>query len=53
VFFWLGHAIWWEHPGAALGRFFDSLAVVDTWWDLPPSGVAAGAVFFSGVCPRR
>jgi hypothetical protein len=35
VDFWLGYAIWWENPGAALGRFFDSLAVVGTWGDQP------------------
>jgi hypothetical protein len=28
----------WEHPGAELGRFFASLAVVGTWGDQPPSG---------------
>jgi hypothetical protein len=31
VVFWLGFWFWWEHPGAALGRFFASLAVVGTW----------------------
>jgi hypothetical protein len=31
VVIWLGYAIWWEHPGAELGCFFASLAVVGTW----------------------
>jgi hypothetical protein len=39
VVIWLGYAIWWEHPGAELGCFFASLAVVGTpWGDQPPSG---------------
>jgi hypothetical protein len=64
VVFWLGFWFGREHPGAELGRFFASLAVVGTWGDQPPSGVvgggpggaaltfapgrAAGAVVFSG-----
>jgi hypothetical protein len=32
----------WEHPGAELGCFFASLAVVGTWGDQPPSGVVGG-----------
>ena len=27
---WWRYVIWWGHPGAALGRFFASLAVVGT-----------------------
>jgi hypothetical protein len=42
VVIWLGYAIWWEHPGAELGCFFASLAVVGTWGDHPPSGVVRG-----------
>jgi hypothetical protein len=42
VVFWLGFGFWWEHPGVTLGRFFASLAVVDTWGDQPPSGVVGG-----------
>jgi hypothetical protein len=50
---WLGYAIWWAHPGAALDRFFDSLAVVDTWGDQPPSGVVGGGPRVTRRCPRR
>jgi hypothetical protein len=42
VVFWLGFWFWWEHPGAELGRFFASLAVVGTWGGQPPSGVVGG-----------
>jgi hypothetical protein len=30
VVIWSGYAIWWEHPGAALGRFCASVAVGGT-----------------------
>jgi hypothetical protein len=53
VVFWLGFWFWWEHPGAELGRFFDSLAVVGTWGDQPPSGVVGGGPRVTRRCPRR
>jgi hypothetical protein len=54
VVFWLGFWFWWEHPGAELGRFFASLAVVlGTWGDQPPSGVAGGGQRATRRCPRR
>jgi hypothetical protein len=31
VVFWLGFWFWWEHPGAELGRFFASLAMLGTY----------------------
>ena len=42
VVFWLGFWFWLGHLGAALGRFFASLAVVGAWGDHPPSGVVGG-----------
>jgi hypothetical protein len=53
VVFWLGFWFWWEHPGAELGRFFASLAVVGTWGDQPPSGVVGGGPRVTRRCPRR
>jgi hypothetical protein len=52
-FFWLGFWFWWEHPGAELGRFFASLAVVGTWGDQPPSGVVGRGQRVTRRCPRR
>jgi hypothetical protein len=53
VLFWLGFWFWWEHPGADLGRFFASLAVVCTWGDRPASGLVGGGPWVTRRCPRR
>jgi hypothetical protein len=44
VGFWLGFWFWLGHLGAALGRFFASLAVVGAWLGGPPTkwGVVGG-----------
>jgi hypothetical protein len=49
--FWLGCAIWWEHPGAELGCCFASLAVVFTWGPRPASGVVGGGPWSRGGAP--
>jgi hypothetical protein len=53
VVIWLGYAIWWEHPGAGLGCFLASLAMVGTWGDQPPSGVVGGGPRATRRCHRR
>jgi hypothetical protein len=52
VVFWLGFWFWLGHLGAALGRFFASLAVVGAWGDHPPSGVVGDQPPFFGIIFR-
>jgi hypothetical protein len=48
---WFGYAIWWELPGAELGCFFASLAVVGTWGDSHQVGWSAEARGSRGGAP--
>jgi hypothetical protein len=54
VVFWLGFWFLREDPGATLGRFFASLAVVGTWGEhQPPSGVVGRGPRATRRCHRR